>query len=76
MIWLDAEYAVLAEVEDPRLVPDAGPGWLAYTTDPAPDRARFAVPKLYKDGSPGVLLADELVFAPADSPCSAIVDGS
>ncbi|MEM9565732.1 MAG: serine/threonine-protein kinase [Actinomycetota bacterium] len=73
VIWLDAEYAVLAEVESPQLVPGAGPDWLAYTTEPAPALARFAVPKIYKDGSPGVLLADELVFAPADSPCSSVV---
>ena len=73
VIWLDGAYVPMAEVEDPLLLPEPGPLWLAYTTATAPPEARFAVPKLYKDSSPGVLLADELVFAPADSECASVI---
>lgn len=39
----------------------------------APPNAGFAVPRLFKDGSPGVVIADELVFAATGSGCNAIL---
>ena len=42
---------------------------------PAPPDARFAVPRLYKDGSGGILIADELVFADVASDCGQFLLG-
>jgi len=39
-----------------------GPEFLGVVDVQAPQGAGFAVPYLYKDGSPGVLIADELIF--------------
>lgn len=48
-------------------VPDTPTGFVQLTATPAPSDAGFAVPYLFKDGSVGVLIADELVFGRASA---------
>ncbi|MEM8747619.1 MAG: serine/threonine-protein kinase [Actinomycetota bacterium] len=67
--WLDGEYQLLDEVGAELSLIDVEPGRHSVVSQPAPDAARFAIPTLLKDASPGLLLADELVFAEADAGC-------
>jgi len=62
--WLDPGSNELDAGDEPQtLVPtDFGTISVAAT---APPGVGFALPWLFKDGSPGVVLADELVFAPS-----------
>ncbi len=46
-----------------------GDGQLTLGTPPAPAGAEYAVPRIYKDNSPGLLYVDELVFANEESDC-------
>lgn len=73
VIWLDEAFDPLTEVNAPVAVAADGAGWYAHTTESAPPEARWAVPKIYKDGSPGVLLVDELVFGPVESACATVL---
>ncbi|MEM1333678.1 MAG: hypothetical protein AAGG08_09490, partial [Actinomycetota bacterium] len=68
--WLDAEYALLDIAVSTRSVADAEPGRMTVLSEPAPAQARFAIPQLLKDDSPGVLIVDELVFAEVDAGCA------
>lgn len=60
--FLDADYSPNADPGVAAAIPGIGPGFLTVAVDEVPADAAFAVPFLFKDASPGVLLADELVF--------------
>ncbi|MEM7273247.1 MAG: hypothetical protein AAF547_09230, partial [Actinomycetota bacterium] len=74
VVWLDADFDQLAETPALDVVASGG-GQLTLGTGPAPAAARYAVPRLYKDASTGVLTADELVFAPGGSDCEDLLLG-
>ncbi|MEL6985250.1 MAG: hypothetical protein AAFO29_22650, partial [Actinomycetota bacterium] len=63
--FLTTDYQPLSEGGRLDGIP-AGPGFAAVLDVLAPEGAGFAVPYLYKDGSPGVVMADELIFGLAD----------
>ena len=67
--WLDEDFALLESVRDSQSVVGVEPGRVFLDSGPAPDTARYAVPELFKDGSAGLLLADELVFAESAAGC-------
>ncbi len=69
--WLDEEFNAIEIPGEIVAVPAEGRHRLAVFTPPVPDGVRYALPVLYKDASPGILLADELVFGPAEGPCAA-----
>lgn len=73
--WLDEDFGEIEIPEQTVEVPDDGPVRVGVVTPPAPDTARYALPVLFKDASPGVLVADELVFGPADGPCGQTTTG-
>ncbi len=66
--WLDADFAPHSSAPALNLL-EYGEGQLTLSTPPAPVGAEYAVPRIYKDNSPGLLFVDELVFAEADSDC-------
>lgn len=55
--------------------PQDGPRFAGVTAVPAPADAGFAVPYLFKDGSDGVLIADELIFGVA-ADCGADIEAA
>ncbi|MEM9134810.1 MAG: serine/threonine-protein kinase [Actinomycetota bacterium] len=75
VVWLDEGFGEIEGPERAVAVPDDGQFRVGLVTPPAPDEARYALPVLFKDASPGVLLADELVFGPADGACAPTVTG-
>lgn len=68
--WLDADFSLLDETDLPSTSLTAvEAGRHEIVSDPAPDAARYAVPTIAKDDSPGYLIVDELVFAEAPTDC-------
>ncbi len=63
--FLSADYQPIDGTVSPTTTID-GAGFREVMAGPAPDGAALAVPFLFKDSSPGVLIADELVFGPTD----------
>ena len=72
--WLNADYTWFDQT-NPIDVVRTGDGQLLMETGPAPPDARYAVPRLYKDNSEGILIADELVFADVASDCGQFLLG-
>jgi serine/threonine-protein kinase len=75
--WVDSEFVPIVGSAELDLVSigDADFAQLSLETEPAPPGAAWAVPRLFKDNSEGVLIVDELVFASGDSDCVGILLG-
>ncbi len=71
--WLDANFDLIdGESVSADLIPMA-PGRAVLEVPAGPPAAAYAVTRLYKDASGGVLTADELVFAERDSACDELL---
>lgn len=71
--WLDANFELLDERAVVGDLLTAAPGRAVVEVPPPPANAAFAVTRLYKDDSGGVLFADELVFAERSTACEQLV---
>lgn len=63
--FLSADYQPLSTGAKAK-TPADGPGFVGVVAVPVPPEAGFAVPYLFKDGSEGVMIADELIFGVAE----------
>ncbi len=72
--WLDSNFQILDEEPVKADLLTAAPGRVALDVPAAPAEATFAVTRLYKDDSGGVLIADEVVFAERGSACAELVE--
>lgn len=68
---LDANYQPLDITVAADMPRDSG-AFVEVRLDAVPDLAAFAIPYLFKDASPGVVLADELIFGETTSCAAAI----
>lgn len=73
--WLDADFELVDVATVAVDLLRREPGQLTMDTGPAPEGAAHALPTLFKDSSDGVLVADELVFAPGDADCRSLLLG-
>lgn len=71
--WVDADFQLLDTESSEADLTTAAPGRALLDVPPTPAGAAFAVTRLSKDDSGGVLFADELVFAERDSACGQIL---
>ena len=72
--WVDADFG-LFEASPTLDVVAAAPGQVTLITEPAPERAVWAVPRTFKDNGEGLLYLDEMVFAPEDADCAPLLRG-
>jgi len=73
--WLDKEWqGIDVNLADENLavypLADVSEGVHVFNNATAPENAAYAVPTLFKDGSPGYFLADEFYFFPVDDDCA------
>ncbi len=73
VVWLTSAFEPINQ--EPIVVDllPAAPGRAVLEIPSAPAEAAFAVTRLYKDDSGGVLIADELVFAERDPACDSLL---
>lgn len=65
--FLDAGYQPILEGEISAVIEGSFTGFVTTVPAVAPRNAAFALPWLFKDSSPDVLLVDELIFGPSDT---------
>lgn len=71
--WLDADFALIEGEAVAASIVSMAPGRAVLEVPAAPPGAAYAVTRLFKDSSGGVLSADELVFAERDSACDELL---
>jgi len=68
--WVDKDWQRIDENLTVYPLAEVSEGTHVFTDAIAPANAAYAVPTLYKDGSPGYLLVDEFYFFPVDDDCA------
>jgi len=68
--WVDKDWQRIDKNETVYPLAEVSEGRHVFNDAIAPDNAAYAVPTLYKDGSPGFLLIDEFYFFPINDTCS------
>jgi len=68
--WVDKDWQRIDENLTVYPLAEVSEGAHVFNDAIAPENAAYAVPTLYKDGSPGYLLIDEFYFYPVDDDCA------